>query len=230
MAYLLPNLIVIALTGVLVIFIFLFTGNRKKKAEAAIRSLADQRGWRYEPFKERLSWGYRLEGGRWTLTTQSESSGTSVEPSQMDVAQSTRLTAPGYALPGRILLISPRTGGRGDTGSPGQNLGELAAKWFLGDRAGRLREIETGQAAFDNRYAVMGENPEAAMALLTAGVRERLLAWKGSAPWIKAAADGLQIELKGRHIQKTDEILALTDLAEAILQDANPSPLRNLKK
>jgi len=49
------SLIVIAGTGLIVGSIFLLIHRKKKAAEIALRELAAQRGWSYEPFREALA-------------------------------------------------------------------------------------------------------------------------------------------------------------------------------
>ena len=90
------SLIVITFTGVLVGVIFYLVNSKKKTTEKVIRDLAAQKGWEYEPFKETLSWGYRLRSPQWILESVTETSGNSVEPNQNNATQYTRLTTSLY--------------------------------------------------------------------------------------------------------------------------------------
>ena len=207
------SLVVIAITGLLIIGIFIFVQQRKKAAENDLRELSSQRGWSYEPFKEPLKWGYRLVSPVWTLEAASEASGNSVEPSQNDVSQKTLINAPDLIAPG-LLLIQPR----GKTSKPlspmEEKLAGLAARSFSGGFYGDLQEIPAGSADFRNHFMMMGQTGDLETKLISPRVENILLNWKGVRPWIKFDNGGMQIEIKGKHITKKEEIKALADLAD----------------
>ena len=210
------SLIVIAGTGLIIGGIFLFIQQKKKAVESALRELSIQRGWSYEPFREALAWGYRLVSPDWTLEASSRSSGHSVESSQNDVEQVTRLTAPDFILPGR-LLVKPRSGSPRQLSEMELGLAAKAAQMFTGSATAGLEEIQAGSSDLRSRYQIIGQSGGKGSSIFTPQVESILLNWKGERPWIEVSPEGMGIRIPGKHLQSIVEIRGLVDLAESIL-------------
>ena len=210
------SLVVIAGTGLIVGGIILFIHRKKKAAEKAMREMANLRGWSYEPFREALAWGFRLVSPRWTLEAVSKSDGHSVEPSQVDVVQSTFLTAPDLIIPGR-LMVKPRSGSPRLLSETELGLAAKAAQIFSGQVTGNLEELPAGSPDLRSRYQIIGQSVGQDSSIFTPHVENLLMNWKGDRPRIEISPDGMVIKIPGKHLQSTMEIQELVDLAESIL-------------
>jgi hypothetical protein len=209
------SLIVIAVTGLIVGGIFLFIHRKGKAAESALHEMAIQRGWSYEPFRKALAWGYHLVSPSWTLEAVSRSSGNSVEPSQNDVEHFTRLIAPGFITPGR-LMVKPRQGSPRQLSEMELGLAAKAAQMFIGSATGSLEEVQEGSSDLRNRYQIIGQSGGTGSSIFTPQVESILLNWKGERPWIEISPEGMEIRIPGKHLQSIVEIRGLVDLAESI--------------
>jgi hypothetical protein len=76
--------IVIGGVGVLIGVIFWLVRHNQAARLRAVQALADERGWRVEPFREPLAWGLRLHGPRWTVEASSRSHGREHAPGSVD--------------------------------------------------------------------------------------------------------------------------------------------------
>jgi hypothetical protein len=209
------SLIVIAVTGLIVGGIFYLVHRKKKLTEKAIRELASQRGWTYEPFREALAWGYRVVSPYWTLEASSRSSGNSVEPSQNDVEQYTRLTVPDIVLSSH-LLVKPRSGSLRQLSDMELALASKAAQMFTGRVTGSLEELSSGSSDLRGNYQIIAQSTDQDLLIFSPQVENLLLNWKGERPWIEISPKGMEIKIPGKHLQSIVEIRALVDLAESI--------------
>ena len=210
------SLIVIAFTGVLVGVIFYLVDLKKKTTEKVIRDLAAQKGWEYEPFKETLSWGYRLRSPQWTLESITETTGNSVELNQNNAAQYTRLTTSLLYIPGH-LLINPHAAGSRPLNAMQLDLAQRAASFFSSGVIDNLEEIHSGSSNLREHYSILGQPDCDTSSLFSPQVEISLLNWKSERPWIRIGKDGMQIEIRNKNIQKPEEIGELVNLADSLI-------------
>lgn len=211
------NVAVILGTLFLVAAIFLMTSRSKKRQSERIQSLAQARGWDYEPIRERLSSGYRLHGKGWTLEALTWSSGHSPEPSQSDVSQHTHVWSSATGVPAGLVLIGPWSGNVPDLGGFGRMLMDKIIERYLGVVHADLQSVAAGSAEFQRKYKIFAQNANDVTAILSVGVEQALIRWKSPLPVIKISAQEMRIELEGKHYKTEADILALIGLAENII-------------
>jgi hypothetical protein len=199
---------VLAVLGVLGGGVYLYM--RRKWAEEAKRlaSIAQERGWRLENVRAPLEWGLRITSSAWRLEALSRSSGAEAGPGSSNVAMTTRWQA---ERPGSMLLLGPRSPGAGLTGS--------LMRPFVGMLAGEdLVEVSINHAALRERFMLWAKEPAGAKAWQTPALEAALLGWKKSPPLIRRDGDGLQIEIRGERLKKTEDLLAFIRIGEALLE------------
>lgn len=209
--------IVVAVTLVVVGFIFLLTARAKKRRMERIQSLAQSRGWEYEPIRERLSTGYRLHSAAWTLEGLTWTADHSPEPSQQSVFQRTRLWTHQFSGPVGLVLVGPWSGSTPDLGGFGRMMVNKLIEKYFGIVDADLHDVPAGSPEFQRKYKILAQNERDATALLSLGMEQRLFNWKGPLPVIKVRENEVRIEVEGNQYKKEGEILAMTDLADAII-------------
>lgn len=206
------NLVVLAATAAVILAIFLLVRRRQAAQAAALARLARERGWTFETLREPLSWGTRITAPGWTLEALSQSSGRETGPGSSDVSTHTTWTS---RAGGPTLLAGQRTA-QVDLGVMGEALLHSVLRSAFGIDAGDLTEIQTGSEDLRRRYLIMAQDPAEAERLFTPAVEKALLAWKGTPPLIHRTPQGTTITLRGVHLKKPEEILALVQLGEAL--------------
>ena len=152
------NVAVILGTLILVATIFFMTSRSKKRQSERMQSLAQARGWDYEPIRERLSSGYRLHSNGWTLEALTWSSGHSPEPSQSDVSQHTHIWSNAPGAPVGLVLIGPWSGNVPDLGGFGRMLMDKIIERYLGVVHADLQAVAAGSAEFQRKYKIFAQN------------------------------------------------------------------------
>ena len=90
---------------------------------------------------------------------------------------------------------------------------------FLGNSAAGLKEVMLHSAEAAKRFMVLAQEPKDALKILTPKIEMALTNWQGNLPVIKFTAEGLQIDVRGAQYKKEKDILALVNLAEALLEN-----------
>lgn len=211
------SLIVIALTGVVVAVIFILTKRAKKQQLERLDGLARQKGWQFEAIKERLSNGYRMKGGNWTLEALKIARGQSVEPQQSNISSETHLKSSSLYLPGRNLLVGPKPA-QVDLGGFGEMLKQKLIQTVLGDSGKGMAEVQTGSSFFRERFMTLANDPEDARRILTPQVEQLLLKLEAKKPVLKVSQAGLEIKLDNDYLEKDDDIINFVELGEALLK------------
>ncbi len=211
------SLIVIALTGVVVAVIFILTKRAKKQQLERLDGLARQKGWQFEAIKERLSNGYRMKGGNWTLEALKIARGQSVEPQQSNISSETLLKSSSLYLPGRNLLVGPKPA-QVDLGGFGEMLKQKLIQTVLGDSGKGMAEVQTGSSFFRERFMTLANDPEDARRILTPQVEQLLLKLEAKKPVLKVSQAGLEIKLDNDYLEKDDDIINFVELGEALLK------------
>ena len=207
------NLIVLAVLVLLGGIIFILVRRRQAGNEQTLIQMAADQGWKYESIREPLAWGLRLGSARWTLEALSRSSGQEADPGSSNVAMSTTWQADA---PGSTLLIGARTsqvnlGGFGDT------LTRQVLQLALGANADGLAEIQAGSETFRRKYMLWAKDPAEMEGLVTPALESALFTWKEQPLLIKRLSGILTIELRGKRLQKADDIQRLISLGESFL-------------
>lgn len=205
------NLLVLAVFALLGGLVFFLVRRRQAAREAELRQMAAEKGWQYESFREPLAWGLRLTSPRWTLETISRSSGRESGPGSSDIAMSTTWRAES---PGSTFLIGPRASPV-NLGRFGEMLQQQVLQMALGAEADGVREIQSGSAAFQQKYMLWAQNPDEVR--ISPTLESALLNWKGVKPVIKRTSSGLIIEIPGTRLNKPADLLALAQLGELYL-------------
>jgi hypothetical protein len=208
------TLAVLAVTGGL---IFFYVRRRKKDNELKIIQLAGEHGWTCQPIREPLAWGLRLKSAQWTLETTSRSNGQESGSGSTNIAKNTLWRA---SLPGGTFLIGGRTS-QANLGSLGDMLVRKVLQLALGPGADQLTEVHLGSETFLQKYMFWADDPVEAEKLLSPRFESALLAWKGEKPLIKRISGDLTIELAGLRLDKWEDILALVQLGEMLLDPGN---------
>ncbi len=211
------SLIVIALTGVVVAVIFILTNRAKKQQLERLDGLARQKGWQFEAIKERLSNGYRMKGGNWTLEALKIARGQSVEPQQSNISSETLLKSSSLYLPGRNLLVGPKPA-QVDLGGFGEMLKQKLIQTVLGDSGKGMAEVQTGSSFFRERFMTLANDPEDARRTMTPQVEQLLLKLEAKKPVLKVSQAGLEIKLDNDYLEKDDDIINFVELGEALLK------------
>jgi len=211
------SLIVIALTGVVVAVILILTKRAKKQQLERLEGLARQKGWQFEAIKERLSNGYRMKGGNWTLEALKIARGQSVEPQQSNISSETLLKSSSLYLPGRNLLVGPKPA-QVDLGGFGEMLKQKLIQTVLGDSGKGMAEVQTGSSFFRERFMTLANDPEDARRILTPQVEQLLLKLEAKKPVLKVSQAGLEIKLDNDYLEKDDDIINFVELGEALLK------------
>lgn len=209
------NLLVLAILALLGGLIFLLVRRKQAQAEQALIQFAAEHGLKYEKIRAPLASGFRLDGPGWSLESVSRSSG---EPTGETGSSNIRLDTLWRAdLPGETLLIGERLSNAA-LGSLGDMLLRQVLQMALGSEADGLQEIPTGSAEFRQKYMVFAKNPE----VFRPGpaLESALLNWRGQKPLIRRTADGLDIEIRGARLDKPQELRALIQLGETVLEAA----------
>lgn len=210
------SLIVIALTGVVVAVIFILIKRAKKQQLERLDGLARQKGWQFEAIKERLSNGYRMKGGNWTLEALKIARGQSVEPQQSNISSETLLKSSSLYLPGRNLLVGPKPA-QVDLGGFGEMLKQKLIQTVLGDSGKGMAEVQTGSSFFRERFMTLANDPEDARRILTPQVEQLLMKLEAKKPVLKITQAGLEIKLDNDYLEKDDDIINFVELGEALL-------------
>lgn len=206
------NLVVLAATAAVILAIFLIVRRRQAAQAAALERMARERDWIYDTLREPLAWGTRISAPGWTVEALSRSSGRETGPGSSDVTQHTTWTS---SAGGSTLLVGQRLG-YVNVGVMGRALLDAALRKTFGIEAGDLVEVEAGSEDFRRRYLVMAQNPAEAERLLSPAVENALMAWKGTPPLVHRTPQGTSITLRGAHLKKPEDILALVRLGEAL--------------
>ncbi len=209
------NLFVLAVFVIIAGGIFLFVRNKQAEQKKEIERMAAERGWSYESLREPLSWGERIKGANWTLEAISTSSGRETGPGSSDVSMLTTWKADA---PGSTLLIG-KGSAQANLGAMGDTLTQQVLKMALGADAYELDEVEVGSPEFRSQYMVWAQEPAEAGVLVSPALQAALLKWKGEPPVIKRTSQGLIIEVHGVHLKKPDELTALIQIGELLLED-----------
>lgn len=206
------NLVVLIASAAVILAIFLLVRRRQAAQTAALAQMARQRGWTCETLREPLSWSTRITAPGWTLEALSQSSGRETGPGSSDVSEQTTWTS---SAGGSTLLVGQRVG-YVNIGVMDSALLTAALRKTFGIEAGDLSEVQAGSEDLRRRYLIMAQNVAEAERLLTPAVEQALLAWKGTPPLIHRTPQGTSITLRGAHLKKPEEILALVQLGEAL--------------
>jgi hypothetical protein len=209
------SLIVIVCTAVVVGLIFYLVYVKKKKIEKALSEMAIQKGWKFEPFNETMSWGFRIHGPEWTLESITNTTGNSVEMAQDNTSQYTCLKSATISLPGQ-LLINPHKGGSTSFGQMPPAILRKLSGLFGNDIFSGLEELSVGSPQLREYFAIVGKPGEDYSAVFSHQVESILLNWRGERPWIKIGNGGLEIEIRNKNIQKPEEIQNLIDLTKSL--------------
>jgi len=221
----LSSLIVVAVTGVVVILIFVLVARQKRQREASLKNMASMNGWTYEAVSEKNLKGYRFRKADWLIEGLTESStNSSGSESTTTVTSSTRWFSKEARLVGGIVMIGPR--------QPELNLGGIGAMvmnaalhLMIGDEADiakGIERVELGSLEVMNRYMVWTNQPETAKELLNMNVENALLNWppKKVPPVVKYSPAGLEIKVQGSKLYQEDELYALVKLGNVLLDAA----------
>ena len=204
----------------LIVLVVLFLGGglifilvRRKQAgnEQKIIQMASENGWTYESIREPLTWGIRLKTVQWTLEAISRSSRQEAGPGSSNVAMSTTWQADAH---GNTLLIGPLTS-QTNLGGFGDMLARQVLQLALGENAKGLAEIQAGSETFRQKYMLWAKNPTEMEGLITPALESVLLTWKEQPLLIKRLSGILTIELRGKRLQKAEDIRRLISLGES---------------
>ena len=208
------NLIALAFFVLLGSAVFLLVRRGQAKKEQQILQMASENGWTVKTIREPLVWGLRLTSASWTLQALSRSSGTDSATGSPNVEMSTIWRAP---VPGSTLLIGPRSS-QANLGGMGEMLTRKVLELALGAGAEGLKEVQAGSESLRQKYMLWAQEPVELESLLTPAVENALLTWKSEPLIIKRTADDLSIELRGVRLQKADELRAMLQLGELLLE------------
>ena len=214
------NALVIIGTAVVITVIFVLVFLRNKKKEQVLVALAQQKGWRYEKVKERLTSGYRLYGPHWTLEGLRESSESGSDSNSSSVRDYTLLRTSEVSFSPGVLMIGPK--------QPEINLGGISEvlkhamlKLMVGDEADGAEGIQEsliGRMALRERYMVWTNQEEKAREVLTPEVENALILYPGKVPpVVKINPKGLEVKLISLRLQTPAEINGLVAIGEAFL-------------
>ncbi len=209
------NLFVLAVFAVIAVGILLFVRNKQADQKKEIERMAAQRGWSYESLREPLAWGERIKGANWTLEAISTSSGRETGPGSSDVSMLTTWKADA---PGSTVLIG-KGSAQANLGALGDALAQQVLQLALGADADGVVEVDVGSPEFRNQYMVWAQEPAEAGKLVSPALQAALLKWKGEPPLIKRTGQGLILEVSGVHLKKPDELTALIQIGELLLED-----------
>lgn len=209
------NLFVLAVFAVIAVGILLFVRNKQADQKKEIERMAAQRGWSYESLREPLAWGERIKGANWTLEAISTSSGRETGPGSSDVSMLTTWKADA---PGSTVLIG-KGSAQANLGALGDALAQQVLQLALGADADGVVEVDVGSPEFRNQYMVWAQEPAEAGKLVSPALQAALLKWKGEPPLIKRTGQGLILEVRGVHLKKPDELTALIQIGELLLED-----------
>ncbi len=205
------NLIVIAAFGLLVSVIFLLVRQRQARTEQALIQFAAENGLKYEKIRAPLASGFRLDGPNWSLESVSRSNrGPTGETGSSNIRLDTLWHAD---LPGETLLIGERMS-TAALGSLSDMLVRQVLQMALGSEADGLQELQTGSAEFRQKYVAFAKSPEAFRP--GPALESALLHWRGQKPLIRRTADGLDIEIRGARLQKSEELQQLINLGKIL--------------
>lgn len=207
------NLIVLVVLVLLGGLIFILVRRRQAGNEQTLIQMAADHGWTYESIRDPLAWGLHLGSGRWTLEAISRSSGQEAGPGSSNVAMSTTWHADA---PGSTLLIGARTSPV-NLGGFGEPLTRQVLQLALGADAEGLAEIQAGSETFRRKYMLWAKDPAEMERLVTPALESALLTWKEQPLLIKRLSGILTIELRGKRLQKADDIHRLISLGESFL-------------
>ena len=207
------NLFVLAVFAIIAVGILLFVRSKQAEQKEEIQRMAAERGWSYESLREPLAWGERIKGANWTLEAISTSSGRETGPGSSDVSMKTTWKADA---PGSTLLIG-KGSAQANLGAMGDALTQKVLKMALGADAYDLVEVEVGSPEFRSQYMVWAQEPAEAGKLVSPSLQAALMQWKGEPPVIKRTSQGLIIEVHGVHLKKPDELTAIIQIGELLL-------------
>lgn len=205
------NLLVLAVIVLFAGVIFLLVRQKQSRIEQEIFQIATIKGWKYEKLREPLAWGTRLTSPHWTLEAVSRSSGREVGPGSSDVSMQTTWTA---TVPGSTLLIGERRS-QADLGRFGDMLVSQIFELALGEDAHGLQEVPVGSDDFRQKYMVWAQDLD--QVRISSTLESMLVNWKGKKPLIKRTSEGITIELRGVHLSKPSEFIALVQLGEMFI-------------
>ncbi len=211
------HLIVIGATAVVVVAILLISRRAKKGRLAALQALAQQHGWRFEELSGRLSSGYRIDGGAWSLESVKVFKGPDPEPHLSNLAQSTVWRA-GQTLPaGRNLLIGPAVPNAA-LGQVGEMLKQKVLQRYLGESAEGLQEVQAGSSTFLQHFMILANDPDDVKRLFSLDAEMALMRWKDSKPVVLITGQGIEIRMENRHLEKEEDVLSVVRLGESFLK------------
>ena len=207
------NLFVLAVFAIIAVGILLFVRSKQAEQKEEIQRMAAERGWSYESLREPLAWGERIKGANWTLEAISTSSGRETGPGSSDVSMLTTWRADA---PGSTLLIG-KGSAQANLGAMGDALTQKVLKMALGSDASDLVQVDVGSPEFRSQYMVWAQEPAEAGKLVSPSLQAALMQWKGEPPVIKRTSQGLIIEVHGAHLKKPDELTAIIQIGELLL-------------
>jgi len=206
------GIMVAAVTAVVIVAIFFWTGQAKKKRIAALRDLCVQRGWIYRQESGALRHGHRIEGDGWALEAVSRSSGRETAPGSSDWGHSTIWSANGED-PGRsTFILGSRLGGMMDI----SRMPAALLSRFLGEEIAGFQAFSAGER-LDARYVLFAREKPPAAGLLPARCEELLLAWPAQFPIVARSSPArLSLQLANKRLEKPGEVARFIELGESL--------------
>jgi len=219
----LVSIIVVIVTGLVIIGIFVITGRKKQQREAAIKQIALNSGWNYEPINQTQRKGFILRGEGWKLESFIEGTDRPSEAGSSDWSFTNKWSTDRITLPGELVMIGPKT--------PNVQLGQLsglgslvlqkALKHMLGadaEKATDLVEVFVGRISFRDRYSVWATSQAAAEKVLTYELENELLNWQlKESPVLKFSDRGVEITTRQAKLETPEEVRAMVGLGNAVL-------------
>lgn len=224
MSDLTSGLIVVAVTGALIVVIFLLVGAQKRKRAADLRNLASMNGWSYEPVEEQLSSGWRLRKGDWMIESLNQTTKNASDSANSSTVTSlTRWVSDAVRMPDGMVLIGPHQP-EVNFGGLGEMVKQVALRMMIGsefDSAVGIERVELGSLELMARYMVWTNREEIAKKLVDQQVEDALRAWPLKLPpVVKFSPAGLEIKYQGQRLYKEQDLYALVKLGSTLLDSA----------
>jgi hypothetical protein len=201
------NLVVLAITGIVVMGIFLYSHRIQKKRSAALQKMADRHGWGYVPISEPLSWGTQITGNNWVVKAKSESTGQPSDSGSSNI-QKTTVWITKWLTPTKFVLqIGPRL-----------SSGNVFPGIFKSQISTRLVELDPGMAELSNRYLFLGGREADLDFLRESSIPRLLMEWPNEhRPYIEIDSESMKITISGYRMDKPEEFEELALLGEAFI-------------
>ena len=220
------NLIVLAVTAVIIIGIFVFLGYRKRGRLGKMSQVAKERGWSFEVIQQPLATGIRLSGksafGNWNLEARADATSRESGPGSSEIQHSTRWWTEDVRLVDRSVVIGPRLAQGKPAGLDSFHtpLLQMGLKMMLGNDADwvmDLAPIAFVNSALNQRFLCLGNNDRDVQRLISARAEQLLLKIPtGLQPVIKLRPSGLEIALLTVELKDEAELQEMIDLGNTL--------------